>query len=251
MYQKHPNFDSPDDDTILWRYMDLAKFLSILEKEALFFTRADKLGDPYEGAPSDINVKPWPMPHSSSEIFEVFDELSIHKKKFLYNTSRRYFLINCWCESEDEIPALWKQYTQENYAIAVKTDFHSLKNCFRNRENVFIGRIEYIDYSTTFIEERDPFAPFLHKRKNFEVEREVRALINAWPTGSSFIDTSQDVCEVGEYYYVDYTTLIKEIVISPEAEDWFVKLVESLISRYCLKVPVNKSKLIDLPAIRR
>lgn len=34
----------------LWRYMDLAKFLALLEDRALYFARADKLGDPFEGA---------------------------------------------------------------------------------------------------------------------------------------------------------------------------------------------------------
>src|SRR5687768_14667395 len=36
--------------TKLWRYMDLAKFLHLLEDRTLFFARADRLGDPFEGA---------------------------------------------------------------------------------------------------------------------------------------------------------------------------------------------------------
>ncbi|MDQ1391242.1 MAG: hypothetical protein QOF30_219, partial [Acidimicrobiaceae bacterium] len=49
-YAKHPVFVTPSDETTLWRYMDLPKFVSLLEKGALFFSRADKLGDPYEGS---------------------------------------------------------------------------------------------------------------------------------------------------------------------------------------------------------
>ena len=50
MISEHPSFESPADrDVSIWRYMDLAKFIWILQKKALFFARADQLGDPYEG----------------------------------------------------------------------------------------------------------------------------------------------------------------------------------------------------------
>ena len=47
----------PPADTILWRYMDFTKFVSLLEKRSLFFARADKLGDPFEGATPINNIK--------------------------------------------------------------------------------------------------------------------------------------------------------------------------------------------------
>ena len=37
--------------------MDFAKFVSLLEDRTLFFARADKLGDPCEGAWSDANLR--------------------------------------------------------------------------------------------------------------------------------------------------------------------------------------------------
>ena len=52
-----PPFDIeiPPIETKLWRYMDFAKFVSLLESRALFFVRADKLDDPFEGALSEVN----------------------------------------------------------------------------------------------------------------------------------------------------------------------------------------------------
>lgn len=61
MYEEHPVFNPPSDDAVLWRYMDFTKFVSLLEKSALFFARADKLGDPFEGAFSKINVALQPI----------------------------------------------------------------------------------------------------------------------------------------------------------------------------------------------
>jgi hypothetical protein len=34
----------------LWRYMDFAKFTSMLLQRGLYFSRLDRLGDPFEGA---------------------------------------------------------------------------------------------------------------------------------------------------------------------------------------------------------
>ena len=41
--------------------------------------------------------------------------------------------------------------------------------------------------------------------------------------------------------------MIKEVVVAPYAEDWFVKLVASVSELYGLKAPVRKSGLSDGP----
>jgi hypothetical protein len=44
-------FREPDDpDITIWRYIDLAKLLSLLSSSTLWFSRADRLGDPHEGS---------------------------------------------------------------------------------------------------------------------------------------------------------------------------------------------------------
>lgn len=38
MYKEHQFLEKPSDENVrIWRYMDLAKFLSLLEKNALYF----------------------------------------------------------------------------------------------------------------------------------------------------------------------------------------------------------------------
>ena len=54
MHEQHPVFEAPSDpDLFIWRYMDLAKFLSMLQDEALHFARADKMSDEFEGSTSN------------------------------------------------------------------------------------------------------------------------------------------------------------------------------------------------------
>lgn len=58
MYKEHPVFEKPENENAkIWRYIDFTKFVSLLDKSALFFTRADRLGDPFEGSYSRANIK--------------------------------------------------------------------------------------------------------------------------------------------------------------------------------------------------
>ena len=50
MFKEHQDFKTPKDNSKIWRYMDFTKFIDMLDKSALFFTRVDKLGDPFEGS---------------------------------------------------------------------------------------------------------------------------------------------------------------------------------------------------------
>lgn len=50
--QGHPAFSPPESDCTLWRYMNLAKLLALLDTRQLYFSRSDLFDDPYEGATS-------------------------------------------------------------------------------------------------------------------------------------------------------------------------------------------------------
>jgi len=40
----------PEDPMKVWRYIDLAKFVSMLETQSIYFSRMDLFSDPFEGA---------------------------------------------------------------------------------------------------------------------------------------------------------------------------------------------------------
>jgi len=47
----HYKFKQPEDCEIkIWRYMDFTKLVFTLEESGLFFSRLDRLGDPFEGS---------------------------------------------------------------------------------------------------------------------------------------------------------------------------------------------------------
>ena len=67
-YETHPELpDIKDPDTVLWRYVDLYKWLDLLQTSELHLTRADQMEDRWEGAYSEVNV----AEHFGLTLFEV------------------------------------------------------------------------------------------------------------------------------------------------------------------------------------
>ncbi len=46
----YPDYQIPEDDSVIWRFLDLAKFISLQKERALYLTLADKFEDQFEGA---------------------------------------------------------------------------------------------------------------------------------------------------------------------------------------------------------
>ena len=172
MYEEHPLFIPPPNEATLWRYLDLHKFIAMLETRALFFARADKLGDPFEGSYSRMNQALRPIIYEGQIPEQTLRDMSVFTKEL-----RRFTLINCWHESGAESEAMWRLYSREQDGVAIKATFESLKDSFTGSDGVFIGRVSYVDYNTDFIREDNLLGSYLHKRKSFEHEREVRAMI--------------------------------------------------------------------------
>lgn len=244
MYQEHPDFNPPPPDAILWRYLDFAKFVSLLDSSALFFSRVDNLGDPFEGTLSPVNLAMQPIlyPDLTPDRLRAF-------QAGLMNL-RRYIAVNCWHWSEYESAAMWTLYAHEQGGIAIKTTCNSLAASFTDPAEIYVGQITYVDYNATFIPERNALSASLHKRKSFEHEREVRAMIMEMPPnyGNGLHSGSPDVWAAGRSCTVDLDTLVHEVIVSPLAASWFIELVRSVVAKYGLRAPVTQSSLAESPS---
>ena len=49
-YLLHPNAETPHDDVMIWRYMELPQFLMLLEEHSIYFTIRRELKDRWEFA---------------------------------------------------------------------------------------------------------------------------------------------------------------------------------------------------------
>lgn len=245
MYQDHPVFEKPENqDAKIWRYMDLTKFLSLLHKKALFFVRADKLADPLEGSYSRANVTLRAAVYPK-EVLSLVPQMQEFHRRLLKCT-----VINSWHMNEFESAAMWKLYLKSDEGVAAQSTFKRLKECLSEGPEtaVYVGKVKYIDYNTEWLPEGNTMYPFVHKRKSFEHEREVRAVVQMLPMREGpAIDWSREAFGDGLYVPVNLNTLIEKVYVSPSSADWFLNLVKSVVERYGLNKEVVRSSLAEGP----
>ncbi len=217
----------PAEDALLWRYMDLSRFLSMLSTGSLYFCRADLFEDQWEGAYPESHFKKF-KPHERPAI------------KSLPKLGRRKAYVNCWHLNPNESAAMWKLYSQSNESIAIQTTSSALKkSCLHAPHHMFLGKITYCDHSKThkfWGNDTNPIRPFFAKKKCFAHERELRALI--WSQkledrdGGKYEVRDPKKLPSGIAVPVDLKTLIQRIYVSPKSEDWFASVVKDVVQKY-------------------
>ena len=227
MYITSPNIKLPEDpDTIVWKYLDLSKFLDLLLSKKLFMSRSDKFEDQYEGT-------------FSEPTFEEIKKLAINNPEFLnyYKTHREKVAISSWHINEYESFAMWQIFTQNSEGLAIQSTIGRLQKALKPETNLkqYIGQVNYIDYKKEYIPFDDLFFPFLFKRKSFQYEREVRIISDTSDTAITIND--------GIKINVDISQLIDKIYIHPKSENWYKNLVIELVSKLGFDIEIEKSDL--------
>ena len=227
MYKNNPNITLPEDpNTIVWKYLDLSKFLDLLLYRKLFMSRSDKFEDQYEGT-------------FSEPTYEEIKKLSINNPDFLdyYKTHRKNVVISSWHINEYESFAMWQILTQNSEGLAIQSTIGRLQKAMDVEKdfNQYIGEVNYIDYKKEYIPFDDMFFPFLFKRKSFQYEREVRIIA----------DLSEHDIKIndGLKIEVDIDQLIEKIYIHPKSENWYKKLVIELVDKLGFDFEIEKSDL--------
>ena len=227
MYKENPNSTLPENpDTVVWKYLDLSKFLDLLLSQKLFMSRSDKFEDQYEGT-------------FSEPTFEEIKKLSENNPEFLdyYKSKREKVIISSWHINEYESFAMWQIFTQNSEGLAIQSTVKRLQNALIPEKNYdqFIGEVNYIDYKKEYIPFEDAFFPFLFKRKSFQYEREVRII--------SDVSSNTIAINDGLKINVDINELIEKIYIHPKSENWYKKLVIELVDKLGFDFEIEKSDL--------
>jgi hypothetical protein len=227
MYYSNPNISLPEDpNTVVWKYLDLSKFLDLLLSEKLFLSRSDKFEDQYEGT-------------FSEPTYEEIKKLSDNNPEFLsyYKTHREKVVVSSWHINEYESFAMWQIFTQNSEGIAIQSTIGRLQKALEVEKEFkqYIGEVKYIDYKKEFIPFDDMFFPFLFKRKSFQYEREVRIIADI---------TSENIkINEGLKIQIDINQLIEKIYIHPKSENWYKRLVIELVSKLGFDFEIEKSDL--------
>jgi hypothetical protein len=240
----HYVFQPPDNPDIkIWRYINFPKYVSFLQSRSLFFSRSDLLGDPYEGATSHANLKLGPEMYKDIPLgsYETFSSQLSDFSKWV----RQWTFINCWHMNEHESGAMWKLYTRAEDSVAIQSTYRRLCQCLPS--NVMVGIVHYIDYETEWLPEDNIFWRFAHKRKSFEHERELRALIQDLPMTEKKMKIGLPNQEVGTLIPVGLKELVEQVYVSPTAEPWFAELVRNVTAKYEVPFKITQSILSKKP----
>jgi hypothetical protein len=238
----------------LWRYMDLAKFLSLLEDRALYFARADKLGDPFEGAAgiaerqsvwdehykayfrhAMITIPGQTIPPSEDQLEKDSVRLLGEMRQAMEHDRHRTF-ANCWHANSVESEALWRLYCPPPHpGVMIQTTAEALEASLGPDVDVEIAHVQYLDFKTAFA---GPYERILTKRKSLSHETEVRAV---------FRHRLVTDPPAGLMMPVDLRKLVHAIVPSPFSPPWLLSLLARTLKRYDLDLPIGESELLAEP----
>jgi len=213
MFEQREGFEQINDEDVLWRYMDLARYLDLLIRKQLFFTRIDQFEDPFEGKYNVFGRQ------KQQQIKEYSHLAEAHSRK------RIAFTVNTWHQNSDENYAMWNIYAR-SYGVAVQTSYKNLKGSFHKTDKpVHIGKVIYYNESNQQIPMDDPLAPFVRKRCMYQYEKEVRCCYILPEAEQGDFKWEEQGNYNGVFIDVDLDVLMECIYVSPYAPEWFRDLV--------------------------
>jgi hypothetical protein len=223
---EHPCFPQvKDQGTKVWRYLDLAKFVWLLENRKLYLSRLDLLNDPHEGSTPRLLAKLRD---------EQMNQLTGGKSKFDFGAmnrqSRKTIYVNCWHAGHAESEAMWRLYCSGDNGVAIQTTYGKLVQSVDYDPFFYIGCVTYIDYDRGGFPLNNLFYPVMHKRLSFAHESEVRlvkTLAEHWNTPNA--------TPIG--LTVDWPIdTVEAIYVNPYAPDYYHDVVRSIVRRIDLKL---------------
>ena len=216
----------------LRRCMALSRFHEtsrMFESSGLFLPRADRFADSYEGSYS--------RPTSSNRAALLGAErfpTAVQQMRDLAEWLREWTYISCWHMNGHESAAMWSLYCRTEEAVAVRSTCDTLRVVLPER--VMLGMVQYIDYDTDEMPCGNTFWPFVYKRRSFEHEREVHAIIQQPPSDDGCITIGTPNPDAGVLVGVDLMRLVQTVYVAPRAPRWFTSLAEKVVDRFGLNV---------------
>ncbi len=218
MRTSHPCFPQPATSSLpVWRYMSLAKLVSLLKARNLYLSRIDQFSDPYEGTTT---------PRTAEGIGEFLRRTGAKSPLAdvlgFYEKSRRGTFVSCWHANEHETEAMWRLYCGDGGGVAVQSTYGGLLEAIRWHQGVYIGQVRYVDYGIASFPDANAFYPVMHKRAAFAHEREVR-IVRYLP------ESPTEEQPTGLTLPVDLSSMCNAVFVSPSAPKYYFDAVHGVL----------------------
>lgn len=245
----HPAFPQPKDTAAtLWRYMDGWKFEWLLQWGRLFMPSADRLGDPFEGTRPVGDLEWWARAAEravSEEQRRILQHNSDLQSRFARGFRDHYY-VSCWHVNQYENHAMWRCYTTQPTAVAIRTTYSILRQCLP--EHIEMGMVRYIDYTEERMPSMNLFEYITHKEAYYRFENEARAV--ALPPvdgalGERHFRENHFEMEASPGFRVfappvDLRLLILGVVLHPESSTEFKAKVSELCATQGVTEPIEE-----------
>ncbi|KAA0010761.1 hypothetical protein F0A17_16220 [Billgrantia pellis] len=254
---------------IIQRYMDLPKFVNLIQTNSLYFSKMSAFEDALEGGLTvsdffktsnmisilDIAVNGALPPANEDAVARVArleglesKKKEIEKRQFhtpfgsypcdeaerLFPACKEWLYVSCWHQSEHECAAMWKLFGRDKNSVCIFSTIERLEASIvpdPTCDMLKLWQVNYIDHSAdTF--SVNPIDPFIAKSKPYAFEREFRVV--SWNSRKNLL-TSPKNDESGRLLKVNLEEMIHKVVVSPHADPWF----KSTIKQLCEDAKVN------------
>lgn len=204
----------------LYRYVSFPIFVDMIQSSSLTLVSPLKAWeDRYEG----LVYRALKTKKGRETIHRIIRQYTNDENELeqVLDATLKYIRCQCWSKSHDSL-VLWNAYSYDKQAIMIKTTSEELE-----KMNLNITEIEYIpdDFNLEAETKRvvDEKGITLHKffcvkRRAFNYEEECRVFQK--PTGD------KDIKEFVKIPISDIKCFVKEILVHPSAEEWYVDIVK-------------------------
>ena len=237
MYLSHPLVEEPQTAAKLWRYMDLAKFLHLLNSASLHLAALRTFEDPFEGhPPKSVIAQLTKQPNDITPKIRTERLAIIENNLKMFKNSRNSVFASCWHMNETESAGMWSQYIRAGEGIAVQTTFERLKTSISEDSHPVSGAIaKYVDFETYVPTDFNVLVWGILKRSSYSHEKEFRLVALQQPG------------PLGIAAPVNLEVLIENIYVAPTTPNWLLDLIKSLIAKFYIGAPIVRSELLNPP----
>jgi len=145
---------------------------------------------------------------------------------------KRSTLISCWSIATIDSYALWRLYTKNKNAVAIKSNIQNLINALNiDPDTQYIGEVRY-HTGNNYPGFRNAFDPSLFKWEYYKYESELRVVMTSEVRGTPPSNLRAKI---------DVNVLIDKIYLHPHSEQDELDLIEQILLENNIKKPVVKS----------
>lgn len=250
------------NSSVLQKYMDTHKFLSLVQGKKLFMSKMSGFKDDLEGGLTAadffectnyasifdvaMNGRGEEAGNAIEEIngrtFETIfgPQLKDHAIDFYYK-AREWVYVSCWYKSSDECPAMWDLYGGKNsvciFTVEEKLRSISLDN--QDVNNLVFESVKYIDHKKA--KHKDVLDPFKSKAAPYSFEKEFRVI--AWNGSADPLCKKINELSGETTNEINLNGFIDRIVISPFSDSWYAESIRNICAQYGVNVEVTESIL--------